>query len=479
MAESTIFQLPEYKPYEGRFNMRAASFGQYRRYYSGKIYDDTAFKLAHKLYAQTKALLSFLARAVDLDVALVPGVMAPWQLAEGTPPAMMQAQATLYEWSSWDTEGDIWLEDGTTCGEAMLKIVPDVQMSRIKMQRIKPEICLLTKHIDPATQMTIDLALIVDRGQTDSEGKPYEYGEAITPMEIRTYWNGAPHGYNGNPDRYPNPLQFVPVVQAKNDAECRPTFSKALPQVDSVNELASYLGNIIGRHAEPQWAAFGVEQADMKKDGNNVWFFPPIDSKLQAILADVDVEGTLKFIQELKEETKSNLPELAFDDLRAKDQIAAETLEIQLIELDAKIWKMRRRYDAAMVDAHMMSAMAAVAYGFGDIAVLLAPHRFDWKRPVRPISKLEQIRTQEAELNLALLQSSLSGDGMTAAMGGQGMASLSGIQIQSATGILAQAAGGDISPNVAVQLLTALGISQEKAQAMVDDARTFKKEAQP
>lgn len=409
---STVFQLPEYKPYQGRFNHRAVTFRQFRSYYDGTIYDDSGFKLAHKLYAQTKALLSFLARAVDLDVAFVPGMMAPWQLAEGTPKKVMDAQKTLYEWSSWDTAGDEWLEDGATTGEAMIKIVPDAEMRRVQMQRLDPAICLLTKHFDPETQSTVDLALIVDRSQTDSEGKTYEYAEAITPMEIRTYWDGAPHGYNGNPDRYPNPLGFVPVVRAKNDAKCRPTFAKALPSLNSVNELASYLNNIIGKHAEPQWAAMGVDQTDLVKSGDNIWLFPT-GSSLQAVLAEVDVAGALAFIQEIKGETKSNLPELAFDDLRAKDQIATETLEIQLVELDAKIWKMRRHYDAALVDAHTMAAMAATVYGFGELATLLAPHSFDYKRAIRPVSRLEQIRTEEAELNLALLKSATGGDGLT------------------------------------------------------------------
>lgn len=414
MGDNSIFQLPEFKGYEGRFNSRLNTFMQYRRYYSGKVYEDSSFKLAHKLYAETKALLSFLARAVDLDVGLVPGVMAPWALAEGTPQAIMDAQKTLYEWSSWDTEGDSWLEDGATCGEAMIKIVPDLDLRQVQMRRIKPELCLLTKHLDPETQTIVDLALIIDRSATDSEGKNYEYAEAITPTEIRTYWNGAPHGYNGNPDRYDNPLGFVPVVQTKNDSECRPTFAKALPQVDSVNEMASYLGDIIGRHVEPQWAAFGVEEGALTRSGHNTWFVPNPDAKIEALLAAIDIKGTLEFVQELKGETKSNLPELAFDDLRAKDQIATETLEVQLIELDVKIWKMRRRYDAGLVDAHKMAALAAIASGIPDLAVLLAPHGFDWQRPVRPKSRLEEIREEEAELNLELLRSASSPEGMTA-----------------------------------------------------------------
>lgn len=413
---NSIFLLPEYKPYAVLYQKRQATFNRYRRYYDGTIYEDAPYKMAHKLYAQTKAILSFLGRAVDLDAAFVPGVNEAWQLKEGTPAAIIAAQSQLYEWSSWDTAGDEWLEDGATTGEAYIKIVPDDSNPNtspiVRMERLKPELVMLCKHVDPHTQARYDIALIVDKNAIGPDGKPYEYAEVISPTEIRTYFNGLPFGYNDNPDTYPNPLGFVPVVRAKNDAECRPTFAKCLPQLDSVNELASYLNDIIGRHAEPQWAAFGADKGDLVKSSDNLWFFPN-GSDLKAILAQVDVAGTLSFLQEIKGETKSNLPELAFDDLRAKDQIATETLAIQLVELDAKIWKMRRRYDAALADAHLLSSMAGAIYGIREVAPLLAPHQFNAKRPVRPVTEEELIRLETSRLSLALMRRSMGGEGMT------------------------------------------------------------------
>jgi hypothetical protein len=411
---SSIFALPEYKNYLPLYSRRQQMYNRYRRYYDGTIYGDSAYKLAHKLYAQTKAILSFLGRAVDLDAAFIPSFNAPWQLKPGTPSRITDAQTQLYEWSSWDTAGDEWLEDGATNGEAMIKIVPDDSgpSAVIRMQRIKPEICMLVKHVDPRDQSRYDMAIIVDRSSVGADGKPYEYGEVITPAQIRTYYNGAPYGYEGNPDTYDNPLQFVPIVRAKNDGECRPSFAKCLPQLDSVNELASYLGDIIGRHAEPQWAAFGAAKSDLVKSGDNLWFFPS-GSDIKAILAEVDVAGTLAFLQEIKQETKANLPELAFDDLRAKDQIATETLAIQLVELDAKIWKMRRRYDAALADAHLMASMAANVYGVMDLAPLLAPHQFNWERPIRPVSEEETIRLKQQRLSLLMMERTAGGEGLT------------------------------------------------------------------
>src|SRR5262245_21801130 len=124
MATSTVFELPEFRPYHGRFMARLSKFNTYRGFVNGSIYRNSQFRLIHKLYAETKALFSFLARAVDLDIALVPGLMGPWALEEGTPQVILAAQKQLYEWSQWSIGSDEWLEDGTSLGEAMLKIVP-------------------------------------------------------------------------------------------------------------------------------------------------------------------------------------------------------------------------------------------------------------------------------------------------------------------------------------------------------------------
>lgn len=415
MAEMrSIFQLDEFKPYKSRYHTRRAMLLRQRRYVDGSIYDDSHFKMAHKLYAQTKGLFSLLARAVEIDVALTPGMMGAWDLSEGATNAQRDAQATLYRWSEWATEGDDWLEDGATVGRNVIKIVPDGDAGVVRLQRVQTEQVLrIGRHLAPATGQMAPLALIVDPQAEDGTGERYEYAEAITPAEIRTYRNGAPWAYNEmGVDRWPNPLGVIPLVHAQNDTGGRPTWSKCGDQIVAVNELASYLNDIIGRHAEPQWAFTGVDESEVVKSGDNVWTLP-VGADVKAILATVDIPGTLEFVRELKLETKANLPELSFDDLRAKDQIATETLYVQLIELRAKVWKMRRRYDGALIGAHQMAAIAATIYGIGELAPLLDPHSMDAQRPVLPQSKLDRIREEEAELALEMQKQLSSGEGMT------------------------------------------------------------------
>jgi len=426
----TVLDLPEFKPYAARFAERTRRFNLYRRFVDGSVYKDVEFRVIHKLYAETKALFSFLSRAVNLDIALVPGIMQAWPLADGTSPAIEAAQKQLYEWSDWPITSDEWLEDGASLGEAMLKIVPseagepyfnpvtrrfEQEPPTVKLDRIKPEICMLLDHFDPSTKAIVQMALIIDRNCRDNAGEQYEYAEAITPTQIRTYRNGEPHGYNGNPDRYANPLGFVPVLRTDNDSESRPTFSITLEQITSVNEFASYLGKVIARAIDTQWAAFGAEQRDIIKSGSNIWFFDQADARLEAVTAQIDIPGALAFIQEVKAETKSNLPELVFDDLRMKAQIATDTLDIQLTELHAKIYKMRRRYDHGLTRAHQMAARAAQMLGIPGIEALLEAHTLDESRPVRPVSEMEQIAIDNARMGRDMQRTLLAGDGMTGA----------------------------------------------------------------
>ena len=407
----SLFDLPEFRPYQTRYLARRQTFVTRHHYYKGTIYQDSAFRIAHKLYAATKALFLPLARAVDLDVALIPGMGDPWALDEAATDAQRAAQGLLYTWSQWATVGDTWLEDGAKLGEALLKVVA-VAPGAVALQRLDPTIGMLTRAVDETGQ-TVDMLIIADPEAEDAGGERYEYGEVITPSLVRTYRNGEPFGYDGQPERWENPLGFVPVVQVLNDARGEPTFAKCQPQLDAVNELASYLADIIGRHAEPQWAITGAEQGELTKSGQNVWFLPA-GAKIEAILAQIDVAGTLAFIQAVGSEMKGGLPELAFDDLRAKDQIATETLRVQLIELEAKIWKMRRRYDAALVQAHQMAALTASIYGIAGLEPLLEPHSLDGRRPILPPSRMEEIALEQAELALEAQRAMASGDGLTA-----------------------------------------------------------------
>ncbi len=117
-------------------------------------------------------------------------------------------------------------------------------------------------------------------------------------------------------------------------------------------------------------------------------------------------------IQVIGENVRGALPELAFDELRTKDQVATATIELQLLELVLKIKRVRPNYDDALITALQMAGKAGASMGLREIAVLdnesLA---FDNDRPILPVNRLDQIRLAEAELSLAAQMTLMGGEG--------------------------------------------------------------------
>ncbi len=222
-----------------------------------------------------------------------------------------------------------------------------------------------------------------------------------------------PFGFDGREAEYPNELGFVPFVEVRHVetgealGEC--TFQKAIPLLDEVNRLASQLAEIVSRHAEPQWAVIGAEASDLVKSGDNVWFIPQ-GGDVRPLVAGIDITGVLAFIQEIRDQVHGALPELAFDELRKKDQIATATLELQLMELVLKIRRIRPNYDQGLVNALRLAGRAAATMGLSDVAVLddeaLA---LDGERAVLPMDPETAMRLEGQRLELEMQRALVEG----------------------------------------------------------------------
>jgi hypothetical protein len=224
----------------------------------------------------------------------------------------------------------------------------------------------------------------------DAAGKDFEYAEVITAEAVRTFAGGTPKGFEDREAEYKNELGFVPFVEADHiktgEALGESTYQKAMDLLDEVNQMASYLGDIIAKHAEPQWAISGAEPSDLVKSGDNIWFLPA-GSKVDPLVPGIDIAGVLEFVREIRDQVHGALPELAFEELKQKTQIATATLELQLMELVLKIKRTRPNYDHALADALRLAGRAAAGMGgLANIAVLDDEGlRFDGERAVLPL----------------------------------------------------------------------------------------------
>jgi hypothetical protein len=400
MSSSSIFELDEFKPYEAPWNVRQAELARRERYYDGSIYRKVRENLGWlgpRLYKGVKPLYLPLARAVDVDAGIVPG---GWKLSDDAAASWAPALKTLFAWSSWETDGVLFVHYGAMYGCSGLKVADLRDQARVVLKPINPSCFLLV----PGAQYdsTPSLALWIE--QREGKDGPYEYAEVITSSDVRTFAAGQPIGVDGRPPEYPNDLGFVPFVEARHIetgkllGEC--TYQKAIPLLDEVNELASYLADIIKKHAEPQWAIAGAEASDLVRSGDNVWFLPG-ESKATPMVAGIDIPGVLEFIREIRDQVHGALPELAFQELVSKTQIATATLELQLMELVIKVHRCRPNYDHGLADGVRMAGRAADSMSIRDLAALDDEHLgFDAERPVLPLDKETQMRLELMAIQL-------------------------------------------------------------------------------
>lgn len=417
----SLWNLAEFKPYASQWHHRHKELDRREGYYDGSVYRDMKKRfgdlgvLTPRLYKGIKTLYLHLFRAVDVDAGLIPG---GWAWEEGAPDAWEAARKQVFDWSKWRTQGVLYVHYGAQFGLSGIKVADVREMGQIQLVPCSPEYFMLvpTSSYDPTPSMAFWLE------HREIDGEKVEYAEIVTPDLVRIFVNGKPAPMDGLEAEYPNELGFVPYVEVKHKETGDPlgeaTYQMAIPLLDEVNELASYLADIIKKHAEPQWAISGAEASDVVKSGSNVWFLPA-GAKAEPLVANVDIGGVGEFLDRIDANVKSSLPELAFDELKSKTQIATATLEIQLMELTIKIKRCRPNYDQGLIDALRMAGRAAATMGLGDIVVLDDEAlTFDEARPVLPVNELDQIALENAKMGLEANRRMASGDGMTQAQGG-------------------------------------------------------------
>lgn len=411
LSDSTtksLFDLSEFAGRQDTWRRRSIELAFRKAYYDGTIYRNVRDRfqalgrlspmLGPRLYRGTKALYLMLSRAVHVDAGIVPG---GWALPEGSPAAWGTAIKQAFAWSDWARDGVLFTHFGAQYGLATLKVADLRERRRVVIKPIDPSCCLVERAgmYDPTPQ----LAMIVERRRR-ADGTAFEYGEVITADWIRTFADGEPEGFDGRPPEYPNELQFVPVVEVEHlrtgdeFGEC--TFQQVVPLIDEVNELASYLADIIKKHAEAQWIVMGGEASDLVKSGDNVWFMPA-GADAKALVAGIDIPGVLDFIRAIRDEVHGGLPELAFDELKSKTQIATATLELQLMELVLKIKRTRPNYDHGLADALRLAGRAGAQLGIQELAVLDDEGLgFDPERAVLPLDKETALRLEQQAVSL-------------------------------------------------------------------------------
>jgi hypothetical protein len=206
------------------------------------------------------------------------------------------------------------------------------------------------------------LAFVVQMIERD--GRSVEVAEVIEAGRVRTFVDGRPEGLDGRPAVYENPFGVVPFVEAQHVnvggeiGNC--TFQEAMALLDTVNEVATDLATVIKQHAKPKWAVLGADESDLSND-DDIWTFPA-GSDVKVLVPGIDVTGVLKFLQDTRVQVERSIPELAFDEIVSKYNLATATVELQLAELVLKIRRVRPNYDRALEKAAALAGVAGLTF---------------------------------------------------------------------------------------------------------------------
>lgn len=364
---NSVLDLPEFEGYRLAWAARCARYQTYRAYYAGTAYDDLRSKPnAKQLYAGTRTLFTPIRRAVRVDVAKVPGA---WSLNEqATSQATRDRVAELRKLTDAERVYQRYTRYAGVVGEAAMMLAGTPEEP--KPVALRADEVVLGTMKDGRTPF----ALIIKKTTASSTlylGQVYlvnavatEYAQLITPTEIVTYQDGVEKDYDGLGSRRPNAFGFVPVhfgSYLEGEDGCgEPAFAGVLELLDRVNEIASLTLDTIARNAEPKIVGTGVSELEVDEEHDAI-LIENKDAKLFTLDPKLQIADTLAFIQDVRGEFKTLLPQLSLDELKGISDLAYDTVITLLQELGDHIIAVRTQLDRAVetVEQWMLGASGA------------------------------------------------------------------------------------------------------------------------
>lgn len=382
----------------GNWNKYAYRLQRYaimEAYYHNTMFSDlnawlTTLKVRYGLYKHIRSIYNPVGRLVDLDVSKIYGGSINMQTLDGgaIPVAgadekLVKALIQIMQWSNWQTAKSLYTRYGAMLGDTAIKIVDDRQRRKTRMEVLHPgklqEVTLdAVGNVKAATIQYEDSYIQPETGREVT----YTYTELIDKSEFVTLRDGEEYPFyedaEGNPiSRWRNEYGFVPLVLVKHLDMGQDwggnAFYKALTKINEVNDLASNLHDQIRKAVNPIWFASGfaagkkVERdPDAKKDDLLV-LYGPADSKLEALVANLDIGGALAAVDKALMEVERSVPELAIEqasDLGTVSGVAVRNMFTGAVGL---IEEFRGNYDSGLIRALQMAVAIGGYRGYDNL----------------------------------------------------------------------------------------------------------------
>jgi hypothetical protein len=360
------------------------------------------------LYAKMRGIFNQVTKIVDTDARFAMGE----RLQVQAEPELEQAINRLWQWSDFQQEKYLLARYGACCGDAFVKVVdnrpwelnpePDPE-APVRLNVLPPD--AVAPRYDPHDRRRM-LACKIE----------YVYGreihkEVITPQEILIY---DPR----DPDRvaasYENPLGFIPIVHIRNldigEEFGLCSFHNLIPTVDALNEIASFMFEIVKLYADPVIIGRGMERGSLRKqtvdEGGRpvatVWWVPTPEGSFEFLEWRGNLPDVLAFLDRIQEAIERNTPELTLSGLRDRQDISGYSTSLHLIELVRKVNEMRGSYFTGLERANRMALRILEMQGNGEFGD--ATHRII-ADPVLPVDDERQVRVLQMENQVLRIKS--------------------------------------------------------------------------
>lgn len=390
--QSVFDTVPDLAVYKAGWQQRCTHYQVLRAYYAGTVYSDIPQLVQQlKLYAGIRQIFSPLRRAVNVDVALVGG---GWTLPADAPAALVSAVEQVRGWSSYRRSYTKAVQHGSVAGEFGLLVVDDWQTRTVQIVPLRPDEVVLGTLADGTP-----FGLVVKCGLVDRQGG-YEYAQLLTPFDVRVYRNGIRESQRDNAQgRVP---LLLSAYSAGESGIGENSFAGTQEVLDRVNDAASQVLDVIQRNAEPLTVISGVQAVQFDAD-NNALHLPPADAKAYTLAPNLVIAEALEVIREVKGEFKALLPQLIFDDLRSRNDLAYDTVLTLCSELVWHVQRVRTHVDAALEQAERWALEIGMQMGALP-AVPWEQHALDDSRPVLPMTPNQQLAYDAAQRALTAPQ---------------------------------------------------------------------------
>lgn len=316
-----------------------------------------------------------------LDAAAGDGTQEPSALPILTDNAALRpALAQLWQDSNWQTKKDVLTLWGTVLGDVALRVMDDPARGKVYLDVVHPS-TLASVALDTWGNVKA-YAIEEQRLRPDQPDKYGLYREEATRDGVnvvyRTLLDGQPFAWNGVTAEWAEPYGFVPLVliQHRNVgldwgwAEAYP----ALAKIREIDDLASMTSDQIRKLVNAPWLFAGVTKpivaprtlgaaptTDSPEPGRQELpaLYGPLGATATALVANLDLAGTLAHVQNIISGLEADFPEIRADIETSSGDASGRALRIARQAAEGKVKQRRANYDDGLVRAHMM----AVAIG--------------------------------------------------------------------------------------------------------------------